>query len=70
MLNQNIPALDAPDESGTVNRLFMAFEAVETERDCGGAAEELAGSLFRFMMLDQALLEFSLARACDTNCGR
>ena len=50
-----------------VDRLFTEFEANQSAGQCGDVAEHLAGSLFRFMMLDESLLSHSLASACDSN---
>ena len=53
-----------PDPTG-INRLFAAYEAGAAEHACGEQAIALAGSGFRFMMLDEGLLAYSLANACN-----
>jgi len=49
-----------------MNRLFADYESDAADQDCGTLAADLASNVFRFMMLDENLLAWSLQSACDS----
>jgi hypothetical protein len=66
---RDTPLTFLPDSAG-INRLFAAYESGTASPDCGSRAGALASETFRFMMLDEDLLAYSLRNACDASSRR